>query len=177
MHVMQISFFVDPQRRSPERLLQDWYTLEDTAAAVASAGERVSVVQASMVEGEVSRRGVDFLFIAPGAPDALLARSGTFRARLRELAPDVVHVHGLGFARDVLALRELLPHVPILLQDHADRVPRLWRRAPWRRAAAVVDGVSFCARAQVEPFVRAGMLPPHLARIRDSGIDDPVRAR
>jgi glycosyltransferase involved in cell wall biosynthesis len=159
---MQISFFVDRQRRSPERLLQDWYTLEDTAAAVASAGERVTVVQASMVEGEVSRRGVDFSFVAPDAPDALLAQSKTFRSRLRELAPDVVHVHGLGFARDVLALRELHPHVPILLQDHADRVPRLWRRAPWKRAAAAVDGVSFCARAQIEPFARAGVLPPHL---------------
>ena len=162
MHVMQISFFVDRQRRSPERLLQDWYTLEDTAAAVASAGERVTVVQASMVEGEVSRRGVDFSFVAPDAPDALLAQSKTFRSRLRELAPDVVHVHGLGFARDVLALRELHPHVPILLQDHADRVPRLWRRAQWKRAAAAVDGVSFCARAQIEPFARAGVLPPHL---------------
>jgi len=162
VHVMQISFFVDRQRRSPERLLQDWYTLEDTAAAVASAGERVTVVQASMVEGEVSRRGVDFSFVAPDAPDALLAQSKTFRSRLRELAPDVVHVHGLGFARDVLALRELHPHVPILLQDHADRVPRLWRRAPWKRAAAAVDGVSFCARAQIEPFARAGVLPPHL---------------
>ena len=162
MHVLQISFFVDRQRRSPERLLQDWYTLEDTAAAVASTGERVTVVQASMVEGEVSRRGADFSFMAPDAPDASLARSKTFRSRLRELAPDVVHVHGLGFARDVLALRELVPHVPILLQDHADRVPRLWRRAPWKRAAAVVDGVSFCARAQVEPFARAGMLPPQV---------------
>jgi glycosyltransferase involved in cell wall biosynthesis len=159
---MQICFFVDRQRRPPERLLQDWYTLEDTAAAVAAAGDRVSYVQASMVEGEVSRRGVDFSFMAPDAPNALLARSATFRSRLRELAPDAVHVHGLGFARDVLALRELLPQVPILLQDHADRVPRLWHRALWRRAAAVVDGVSVSARAQIEPFARAGMLPPHV---------------
>src|SRR3954470_17024004 len=44
VHVVQISFFVDPERRSPERLLHDWYTLEDIAAAVASAGERVTVV-------------------------------------------------------------------------------------------------------------------------------------
>ena len=156
---MQISFFVDRQRRSPERLLQDWYTLEDIAAAVASAGERVTVVQASNVEGSVTKRGVDFAFIASDAPTALLAQSPTFRSRLRDLAPDVVHVHGLDFSREVLALRELIPNVPILLQDHADRVPRFWRRATWRRAAAVVDGVSFCARAQIAPFVMAGMFP------------------
>src|SRR4029077_6621747 len=125
---MQISFFVDRERRSPERLLQDWYTLEDIAAAVASAGERVTVVQASNVEGSVTKRGVDFVFIAPDAPTALLAQSPTFRSRLSELAPDVVHVHGFDFSREVLALRELIPNVPILLQDHADRVPRFWRR-------------------------------------------------
>jgi glycosyltransferase involved in cell wall biosynthesis len=162
VHVVQISFFVDPERRSPERLLHDWYTLEDIAAAVASAGERVTVVQASMVEGAVSRRGVDFAFMAPEAPAALLGQSAAFRSRLRDLAPDVVHVHGLGFARDVLALRKLIPHVPILLQDHADRVPRFWRRATWRRAAAAVDGVSFCAREQSAPFVRAGVFPRHV---------------
>ena len=156
---MQISFFVDRERRSPERLLQDWYALEDVAAAVASTGERVTVVQASNVEGSVTKRGVDFVFMAPDVPTGLLARSAAFRSRLRDLAPDVVHVHGLDFPRDVLALRELVPNVPILLQDHAGRVPRFWRRATWRRAAAAVDGVSFCARAQIAPFVSAGMFP------------------
>ena len=159
MHVLQISFFVDDERRSPERLLEDWHSLEDIAVSVASAGERVTVVQASLAPGALTRRGVDFVFIAPGDS---LARSQVFDALLRHRPPDVVHVHGLGFARDVLALREVMPRVPILLQDHADRLPRLWRRAPWRRAAAVVDGVSFCARAQAEPFARAGLLPPHV---------------
>ena len=161
MHVLQISFFVDPRRRSPERLLEDWRTLEDiaVAVAVASAGERVTVVQASLSPGAVTRRGVDFVFIAPGDS---LARSDAFRALLRHRAPDVLHVHGLDFSRDVLALRKAVPRVPILLQDHADHVPRLWRRAPWRRAAAAVDGVSFCACAQAEPFARAGLLPPHV---------------
>jgi glycosyltransferase involved in cell wall biosynthesis len=159
VHVLQISFFVDRQRRAPERLLEDWRTLEEIAGTVASAGERVTVVQASLSEGRLARRGVDYVFVAPDPPHTPLARARSFRALLRELAPDVVHVHGLGFARDVLALRELLPDVPILLQDHADRVPRFWRRAPWKRAAAVVDGVSFCARAQAEPFARAGLLP------------------
>jgi glycosyltransferase involved in cell wall biosynthesis len=161
VHVLQIGFFVDPQRRSPERLLEDWHPLERVAAAVASSGDRVTAVQASLSPGTVTRRGVEFAFIAPPAGEPL-ARADAFRALLRELAPDVVHVHGLGFSRDVLALRELIPEVPILLQDHADRVPRFWRRAPWRRAAAVVDGVSFCARAQAEPFVRAALLPQHV---------------
>lgn len=159
MNVMQISFFVDPQRRPPEQLLRDWFSLEHIAVAVASAGARVTVVQASLAPGTLTRGGVEFVFMAPDPPSASLAQSSAFRALFRERAPDTVHVHGLGFARDVLALRELAPRVPILLQDHADRLPRLWRRGLWRRGFAAVEGVSFCARAQAEPFSRAAVLP------------------
>jgi glycosyltransferase involved in cell wall biosynthesis len=159
---MQISFFVDRERRPPGKLLEDWHALEDVAAAVASAGARVTVVQASLVPGVVRRRGVEYAFIAPAALHEPLAWSAEFRSLLRQLAPDVVHVHGLGFARDVLALRDAAPLVPILLQDHADRPPRLWRRAEWRRAAAAAAGIAFCAHAQAEPFDRAGALPRHV---------------
>jgi glycosyltransferase involved in cell wall biosynthesis len=159
VHVLQISFFVDPQRRPPERLLADWHSLEDIATAVASAGERVTVVQASLSPGALTRRGIDFVFISPGES---LARSDELRALLRHRPPDVVHVHGLGFPRDVLALRELMPNVPILLQDHGNRVPRLWRRPPWRRAAAAIDGIAFCALPHAERFVQARLMSPRL---------------
>jgi hypothetical protein len=46
-----------------------------------------------------------------------------FRDLVTTLAPDVLHVHGLGFRR-MLPLAELVPGVPILLQDHADRPSR-----------------------------------------------------
>src|SRR5690606_39015813 len=49
MHVMQVSFFVDRARRPPEALLEAWHSLGDVAAAAASAGLRVTVVQASLV--------------------------------------------------------------------------------------------------------------------------------
>ena len=159
MHVLQISFFVDDERRSPERLLEDWHSLEDIAVAVASAGDRVTVVQASLAPGALTRRGVDFVFIAPGES---LAKSEELGRLLRDRPPDVVHVHGLGFPRDVLALRELIPDVPILLQDHGNRVPRLWRRPAWRRAAAAIDGVAFCALPHAERFVQARLMPAQL---------------
>ena len=69
MRVIQISFFVDPQRRPPERLLSDWHSLADIAVAVASSGVRVTVVQASRVPGEVVRNGVEFLFLPPDEPE------------------------------------------------------------------------------------------------------------
>jgi glycosyltransferase involved in cell wall biosynthesis len=157
---MQISFFVDERRRPPETLLRDWYSLEDVAAAVASAGVRVTVVQASLSPGAITRRGVEFVFIEPEPSSRSLALSKAFRSLVRERAPDVFHVHGLGFAPAVLALRELAPHVPILLQDHASGPPGFWHRATWRRGAAAAAGISFCARAQAQPFVQRGLLPP-----------------
>ena len=162
MHVAQISFFVDPQRRAPESLLRDWFPLVDVAAAVAAAGERITVIQASTVTGTIEKSGATFHFVAPEGAGVPLTRSSTFRALLRELAPDVLHVHGLGFPQDVRELHELVPSTPILLQDHADRVPRIWRRAGWRRGAAAASGMSFCAQAQAEPFRRARLLPANL---------------
>jgi glycosyltransferase involved in cell wall biosynthesis len=161
MHVMQISFFIDLERRSPEALLADWYSLADIAAAVASAGVRVTVVQASFVPGEIVRDGVEFFFVPPDE-GVSLARSAAIRALVRDRAPEVFHVHGLGFARDVLELRALAPDVPILLQDHADRPPRLWRRRRWRRAMEAASGISFCSRAQAQVFQSGGLLSSDL---------------
>ena len=48
---------------------------------------------------------------------------------------------------------------PLLLQDHADRVPRFfWRRAALRRALRAASAVTFCAVEQAVPF--RGLLSP-----------------
>jgi glycosyltransferase involved in cell wall biosynthesis len=159
---MQISFFVDPQERPPETLLDDWHSLVDIALAVASAGVRVTVVQANARAGRAVRGGVEFLFLPPDRQSGLLSRTASFAALLGDLGPDVIHVHGLGFGREVLGLRALAPSVPILLQDHADRPPRFWRRTRWRRGAAAASGISFCAAAQADPFRRDKLLAPHV---------------
>jgi glycosyltransferase involved in cell wall biosynthesis len=161
MHALQLNLFLDP-RRSPRDILRDWQGLSEVAVAAAAGGARISVVQACATDGTVCERGVDFHFIPPAGPDTPLTRTGGFTRLLARLAPDVVHLHGLGFPREVLDLRALSPQLPILLQDHADRVPRFWRRGVLRRALAECAGVSFCARAQAEPFRRAGLLAPHV---------------
>lgn len=161
MHVVQISFFVDPARRAPNALLDAWHSLVDIAASVALAGARVSVVQGSAVEGRVSRAGAEFHFVAPDAEGEPLTQSPRFARLLHELEADIFHVHGLGFAREVAGLAAIAPRTPVFLQDHADGLPRLWRRAAWRRGTALASGVSFCARAQARPFVQARLFAPH----------------
>ncbi len=161
MHVLQVSFFVDPACRPPERLLSDWFSLVDIAEAAASTGARVTMVQANRVEGVVTRNGIDYHFIAPERDGAALTGGARFAALLRALAPDIVHVHGFGFARELLGLHALEPRLPIFLQHHADGLPRFWRRGRWRRGVQLASGASFCARAQAEPFERARLLAPH----------------
>jgi glycosyltransferase involved in cell wall biosynthesis len=159
LHVAQISFYLDRERRDPERLLIEWPSLVDIAEAAHSADMRVSVVQAAARSTYVNRRGVQYYFLAPQNGAASIASGDGLSTMLEQLRPDVIHVHGLGFPKEVLALRRIAPHLPVLLQDHAGNVPRIWRRLVWRRALSTVAAVAFCARAQARPFVNARLLP------------------
>lgn len=163
IHVAQISFFTDPEQRSPEQLLRDWPSLVDVAEAAARGGARVSVIQACPFSTTLTRNGVNYHFLPFGHAALGKAVAPAFRELMRGLSPDVCHVHGLGFPRDVLSLSTLLPTTPIVLQDHASTPPRRpWIRGVWRRAFAAVSGVAFCSLEQARPFAKAGLLPAHL---------------
>ncbi len=158
MHVAQISFFNDPRGRQPEQLLQDWPSLGDVADCVSRAGIRVSVIQASGHSKQLTKDGVRYYFMPIGHKQSR-DRDDTFSELLRSLAPDVLHVHGLDFARDVISLATIAPQAPIMLQDHASRPPRPWRRSRWRRGCAAATGIAFCSLEQAQPFASAGLIP------------------
>jgi glycosyltransferase involved in cell wall biosynthesis len=163
LHVAQISFFTDPQARIPEQLLRDWPSLVDVAECACRAGARVSVLQASQHSKHLLQNDVDYHFLPFGGGQPAGDIAGRFAELLRALAPDVLHVHGLNFARDVLALGRIAPGIPILLQDHASRLPRPWRRKTWRRGFSVVSGIAFCSREQARPFEASGLIPSNAA--------------
>jgi glycosyltransferase involved in cell wall biosynthesis len=158
LHVAQISFFNDPAGRAPLQLLDAWPSLVDVADAASRSGIRVSVLQACPRTERLVRAGVHYYFQPFGDAPAPGGSNNALRELLRQLAPDVLHVHGLGFPRHVLSLRELAPDVPILLQDHANGPPRIWRRALWRRGMARAAGLAFCALAQATAFAEAGLV-------------------
>src|SRR5262245_3374971 len=114
MHAIQISFFLDPQNREPSRLLDDWRSLPAVAGAAAGEGVRVSVIQACAHTEVLARNGVSYYFLAPDRGAATISCSRDFADLVRRLEPDVMHVHGFGFPRDVQALSRLMPGVPIL---------------------------------------------------------------
>ena len=167
LHVVQISFFSDPEERSPAQLLEAWPTLVDVAEAAAPIRHsRLGRPSELAFGASVRRDGVQLLLPAVRRRTARdPRRMQMFGELLRSLAPDVFHVHGLGFPRDVLSLVSLLPGVPIILQDHANKPPRFWRRALWRRGMSVAAAITFCALAQARPFADAGLVPPGNAAV------------
>jgi glycosyltransferase involved in cell wall biosynthesis len=158
LHAVQISFFVDLEAHSPAQMLDAWPTLVDVAEAAYGAGIRVSIILPESSHSErLTRGGVNYHFLPSGGQRGT-SKNTALAALLRDLDPDVLHVHGLGFPRDVLSLASLASGVPIILQDHASGPPRLWRRALWRRAMSLAAGIAFCASDQAQPFAAAGLL-------------------
>jgi glycosyltransferase involved in cell wall biosynthesis len=155
LRIIHLGVLLDPQR-SPSQMLVDWRALVDTTEMVAGAGGQVTVIQASRLAEVIHLHGVTYHFLVPDTGRTLCA-SGCFARLIGQLAPDVVHLNGLGFPREVIDLARLLPATPIFIQDHANGVPRIWRRRLRRKALAAAAGVSFCALSQAEPFVRARM--------------------
>lgn len=159
LHVAQVNFFPAPEGLVLADALETWPSLVDIAESAASAGTRVTVIQVAARTEQLKRNGVDYHFVA--AHDA----SATDRTRrvarlLDDIKADVVHVHSLGAAGDAYALSREVPKLPILLQDHADRLPPRWRRSRWRRWYASAHGVAFTAPELARPFVAAGLLDP-----------------
>ena len=187
MHVAQVGFFLDPRQRGPEQLLQAWPSLTDIAEAAAARVDRLSLLQACASAASFQRNAVEYHFVAAAAHGEARAVAAACADRmialLAELRPDVIHVHGLDFPRAVARLARRMPGTPILLQDHANRVPRPWRWPLWRRGLACAAGIAACAREQLQPYRRAFLLRSgtRLFEIAESSSHfapaDPARAR
>jgi glycosyltransferase involved in cell wall biosynthesis len=168
LHVVQIGFNRDRERRPPAELAERWASLSEIPAAVARQGLRVTVMQAAH-EGATLQRGAVTLHFVPTEPFAAtllgrfgrpFARIGTLIARLRALAPDVIHVQGFVEPIAIWRVRRAVPGTPILVQDHASSAPEGARRWLWSAALRDIAAVAFTTREQCAPFEAARLLPP-----------------
>jgi len=182
VRVVQVNPQLDRLGRSPAQLLRDWPTLVHCARSAVDAGASVSVLQCCERREHIAQDGVDYHFLpldtGEGRPSAQLVEM------LGRLQPQVVHLQGLGFAREIHWLAELAPAAQLLVQDHASHPPRRpWTWWRWRRALGRVRGLMFCAREQAQPFVRRGLVRPstRIYEVPESSCDflprDPAEAR
>ena len=165
--VAHVSCYVDPEGRAPQELLERWPTLTDVAAAAVGDEVEIVVVQAATQDDVIVHRGVSCHFVAdyrravyPPGRAVASRRPAELVGKIRELGPDIVHFHGLGFIRQAEFIARLLEDVPILVQDHCDR-PRRRRLIPFgSRRGDGIAAVSFTSRDQAAPFVAAGHIAP-----------------
>lgn len=157
MHVVHANILPVPEGCAHPELLEQWHSLVDIAEIAASGGVRVSVIQAARRQDRIVRNGIEYHFVDVSGSKGAPGRGRRFASLLTELGADLLHVHGLAFAGDALAVSHYLPRLPILCQDHADQPPRWWRRRAWKRWYAAVSAIAFTATAQAQPFVEAGV--------------------
>jgi hypothetical protein len=153
LRVVQVSFHLDADARDAASLLHAWPTLSAVAKVAAAAGVHVAVVQTAHASEVVERDGVPFYFV-----DDTHRIPARVLERVASLAPDVVHVQGLGSPRVTRPLSRAVPGVPILVQDHGSVVPTGWRASAWRIAHSPIAGVAFTALQQATPWKRAKIL-------------------
>ncbi|UPG95188.1 glycosyltransferase family 4 protein [Luteibacter aegosomatissinici] len=162
MRVVQLNLHPAPAGVTPAELFLRWPTLADIPEAVAAGGPRVSVLQAADYDTRLVRHGIDYRFVDLREYTSPRARGRHVASLLRGHMPDVLHIHSLACAEEAYAIAQLLPSLPIVLQDHADRAPSWWRRPVWRRWMRSVDAVAFTAPALAHRFEAAGLFPPTL---------------
>jgi glycosyltransferase involved in cell wall biosynthesis len=158
MRVVHANFVRPRGHVDPDRLVEEWPTLLDVAAAVAEAGVEATLIQSFARDAFIKRRGVACRFVrepalagfATGLAPWRLARAAA------AIGPEVIHVNGLDFPGHTRAM--CTTGIPVLAQDHASRPGGRRLRRRW--GLARVAGAAFTDVAQAAPFVAEGSLRP-----------------
>jgi glycosyltransferase involved in cell wall biosynthesis len=163
LHVITVNYFYDRWLTSIDDLLDRYATLTGWADGLKQAGADVTVVQRFGRDAEVQRDGVQYLFVRCPTRriGSIVDVAWSVDRAVATLRPDVVHVNGIGFARQAWWLKQRLPSTPFLLQDHANHPPggRIGR-ATFKRALRQFEAISFAARGLADPWIDAGMIAP-----------------
>jgi glycosyltransferase involved in cell wall biosynthesis len=168
LRIVQANPVYDADAKTPNDLLDRYFTLTEWSTAVAGAGAAVSVVQRFHATATVERDGIRYEFVADMQSPWLSTSAAPppFINAIVKEAPDVVHVNGLIFPGLVAAIRaKAEPGAVIVAQHHGGEFPirgsglsGIWLRRRWHRGLAAADALSFTATEQAEPWRAAGVL-------------------
>lgn len=158
MRVVHANFLRPLHHSDPGRLLEEWPTLIDVAAAVAATGVEVTLIQSFGRDALVHQRGVCCRFVREFALPGYASGLQPFRLarEAKGVGADVIHVNGLDFPGHTRAMSAT--GLPVLVQDHASRPGGRKRLRRWGLAG--IAGIAFTDAAQAQPFVAEGSLRP-----------------
>jgi glycosyltransferase involved in cell wall biosynthesis len=123
-------------------------------------------VQAFHYDAKLSRNGIEYVFCANGRPSdgsspRRWRRPRTLEAAVLAAKPDLIHVNSLEFAPEIWLLRRALPSdVAVVVQDHANAVPRSFslKGAVRRRLLGAADAFLFTSTEQSLPWRSSGFI-------------------
>ena len=168
MKIVQANAVYDPAAKDPNALLDLYHTLTEWSTAMTSAGAEIAVVQRFHTNARVERDGVVYEFVKDSHVPWLSTKAAPaeFVHAVARHGADVVHVNGLIFPALVAQIRKAVgTAAAIVVQHHGGEFPvsgsgvvGMWQRSRWRGGLLAADAISFTAREQAEPWLKAGLL-------------------
>jgi glycosyltransferase involved in cell wall biosynthesis len=169
MRVAIVNPVWDPRTSTAAGTLDRFRSLTGWADAIRAAGVAdVDVFQRFDRPASIERERVSYRFVADGRqPRPADWYGGTaLSAAVGAVAPDVVHVNGLGYPRLIRRLRRRLPpSAAVIVQDHGGFDPMTlptWRKAWMRRGLQSADALLVATKELRDVFIASGLAPATL---------------
>jgi len=155
MKIVSLSYVRSSGFHDPQSWLERIRPYGEVLEALAKKHSVISIEQIDY-EGGYQWNGVEYHFVR-----IKNRRWPTALHRLvKELKPDVVIIHGLGFSLQVIQLRRALgKDVIILAQNHADRIPTGWRKWLRKIADRSINAYLFTSTEMALPWIRNKIIP------------------
>ncbi len=156
MRFISLSYVNTPEFKEPEawiKRIRGYFGVLETL----SRQHMVISIEQIDYEGQYLYNGVTSYFLKYGKQELRFpVRLHRFVRRLR---PDIVIVHGLIFPLQVIQLRMALGRkVRIVLQGHADKPPRGWRKGLQRLADRCTDAYLFTSHVMAREWLERGLI-------------------
>ena len=156
MRIVHLSYAHITEHRDPVAWLK---RINFFVALVEQMAKEVEVKSIHCIDysGSLKREGVEYHFINLSKFQMLLPFK--LNRLVQQLKPDVVIVHGFHFPIKVLLLRWALDSkIKIIIQHHAERPLRHYKRILQRLTNKFVSAYFFTARDQAEPWLFEGQI-------------------
>lgn len=163
MRVAHLNYCFSPGQTPDDLVVQHWTLHRLAQTQAAQPGVEVTILQRFHDDAEFEYDKVRYIARRDNSLQPLpkpWTLPWSLHREARRIAPDVFHVHGLGFGVQVALLeRATGGRAPILVQHHGGLPPHGMRRWLQRTTMRSVSGFLFNGAGNAEPWLQSGIVP------------------
>ncbi|OJJ15171.1 hypothetical protein BKI52_39590 [marine bacterium AO1-C] len=162
VHVAFVSH-VFHSKKTPEELLEEYFTIVEWVTAIFQQGVKVSVIYRYSRNYQITKEGVHYYFIADKKATNSKSNPGVFyrdvKRLLTELEVNVVHLHNIRDIRTNIRLKRVFSKWPMVIQDHGsvfkrDSLKDQLLKPLLKQGLSHMDRIIFAAKGQEEHWIR-----------------------